>query len=106
MTTAEALRGRTLWTLLASGLTAGILGAGWAQHSFAFQLSRGFGQQVVVNALTVSLLIAPAATMLGGWLVDRVQTAKVYAPFALMAALSTYFQSILFGNLYVTTCFD
>jgi hypothetical protein len=33
--------------------------------------------------------------MLGGWLVDKVQTAKVYAPFALMAALSAYFQSIL-----------
>jgi MFS family permease len=98
MTTAEALRGRTLWTLLASGLTAGILGAGWAQHSFAFQLGRGFSQQVVVNALTVSLLIAPAATMLGGWLVDKVQTAKVYAPFALMAALSAYFQSILWVN--------
>jgi MFS family permease len=74
------------------------LGAGWTQHSFAFQLSRGFSQQVVVNALTVSLLIAPMATMFGGWLVDRVQTAKVKAPFALMAALSVYFQSIVWAN--------
>lgn len=98
MTAAEALRGKTLWIMIASGLVAGILGGGWSQHSFAFQLSRGFGQQLVVNALTVSLLIAPIATMFGGWLVDRVQTAKVYAPFALMAALSIYLQSILWAD--------
>ncbi len=95
MTAAEALRGRTLWTMVGSGLVAGILGSGWSQHSFAFQLSRGFSQQVVVNALSVSLLIAPAATMLGGWLVDKVQTAKIKAPFALMAGLSIYLQSIV-----------
>lgn len=98
LTTAEALRDRTLWILMASGLAAGILGAGWSQHSFAFQLSRGFGQQVVVNALTFSLLIAPVATMLGGWLVDKVQTAKIKAPFALMAGLGIYLQSIVWAN--------
>ncbi len=98
LTAAEALRDRTFWIMVGSGLVAGLLGAGWSQHSFAFQLSRGFGQQVVVNALTISLLIAPAATMFGGWLVDRVQTAKVYAPFALMAASSVYLQSILWAN--------
>jgi MFS family permease len=98
MTAAEALRGRTLWTLMGAGLVAGILGGGWTQHSFAFQLSRGFSQQVVVNALSFSLLIAPIATLLGGWLVDRVQTARIKAPFALMAALSIYLQSIVWAN--------
>lgn len=98
MTAAEALRSRPLWIMIGGNLVGGILGAGWPQHSFAFQLSRGFDQQVVVNALTASLLIAPAATMFGGWLVDRVQTAKVYAPFALMAALSSYLQSIVWAN--------
>ena len=98
MTAAEALRGRTLWTFIASGVVAGILGSGWTQHSFAFQLSRGFSQQVVVNAISISCLIAPVAMMLGGWLLDKVQTAKVYAPFALMSALSIYFQSIVWAN--------
>jgi predicted MFS family arabinose efflux permease len=36
--------------------------------------------------------------MLGSWLVDRVQTAKVKAPFALMAALSVYLQSIVWAD--------
>lgn len=98
MTTAEALRSRPLWIMIGGSLVAGILGGGWPQHSFAFQLSRGFDQQLVVNALTASLLIAPAATLFGGWLVDRVQSAKVYAPFALMAALSVYLQSIVWAN--------
>ena len=98
MTTAEALRGRTLWIMMGAGLVAGVLGGGWSQHSFAFQLSRGFSQQVVVNLLSMSLLIAPIATLLGGWLVDRVQTAKIKAPFALMAALSIYLQSIVWAD--------
>ena len=98
LTAAEALRGRTLWIMMGSGLVGGILGAGWSQHSFAFQLSRGFSHQVAANAMTVSLLIAQTATMLGGWLLDRVQTAKIKAPFILMAALSVYLQSIVWAN--------
>jgi MFS family permease len=104
MTTAEALRGGTLWILMGAGLVAGVLGGGWSQHSFAFQLSRGFSQQVVVNALSFSLLIAPVATLLGGWLVDRVQTAKVKAPFALLAALGVYLQSIVWVDRGVCPC--
>jgi MFS family permease len=98
MTVSEALRGRTLWILIGSGIVGGVLGAGWSQHSFAFQLSRGFSQQIAVNAMSMSLIIAPAAVLFGGWLVDKVQTAKVYAPFALMAALSVYLQSIVWAN--------
>lgn len=98
ITTAEALRGRTLWILMASGLVAGILGAGWSLHSFDFQRSRGFSQQMVTNALTFSLLITPVAVMLGGWLLDKVQTAKIKIPFILMAALGIYFQSIVWVN--------
>ena len=98
MTAAEALRGRTLWIMIGSGVVAGILGAGWTYHSWAFQLSRGFSQQVVANAMTVSLLIAQTATMLGGWLLDKVQTAKIKAPFILIAALSVYLQSIVWAN--------
>jgi MFS family permease len=98
MTVWEALRGRTLWIMMGSSVVGGLLGAGWSQHSFAFQLSRGFSQQIAVNAMSMSLIIAPAAVLFGGWLVDRVQTAKVYAPFALMAALSVYLQSIVWAN--------
>jgi hypothetical protein len=98
MTTAEALRTRTLWIMMASGLAGGILGGGWSQHDFAFQLSRGFSQQWVVNALTISLLIAPLATMLGGWSCDKVRTARIYIPFSLMAALSIYLRCILWAN--------
>ena len=84
--------------MIISGLIGGILGGGWSQHSFAFQLSRGFGQQLVVNVLSFSLLIAPVATLLGGWMSDKVQTAKIYIPFGLMAALSAYLQSILWAD--------
>jgi len=98
LTLAEALRGRPLWIMMGSGLVAGILGAGWAQHSWAFQLSRGFSSQAAANAMSVSLLIAQIATMLGGWLLDKVPSAKIKAPFILLAALSIYLQSIVWAN--------
>jgi nitrate/nitrite transporter NarK len=98
LTVGEALRGRTLWIMMGSGVVAGILGAGWTQHSWAFQLSRGFSSQAAANAMSVSLLIAQIATMLGGWLLDKVPTAKIKAPFILLAALSIYLQSIVWAN--------
>jgi hypothetical protein len=94
MTTAEALRGKTLWIMIAAGLVTSIFGYGWNQHSFAFQLSRGFGWQPVVNVLSFSLLIAPLATLFGGWMSDKAQTAKIYIPFALIAG---YFYTRFFG---------
>lgn len=98
ITAAEALRGRTLWILMLSGVAAGILGVGWSMHSFDFQRSRGFSQQMVTNAMTFSTLITPVAVLLGGWLLDRVQTARIKIPFILMAALGIYFQSIVWAN--------
>ena len=98
LTVGEALRGRTLWIMIASGLAAGILGGGWSQHSWEFQLSRGFSAQDATNAMSVSLLIAQTAVLLGGWLLDRVQTAKIKTPFILLGALSIYLQSIVYTN--------
>lgn len=98
MTTAEALRSRPLWIMIAAAFVAGILGGGWATHSFAFQLSRGFSQQTAVNAVSVSVLVAIVGPLLGGWLLDKVPTARIHIPFTLMAALSVYLQSIVWAN--------
>ena len=94
----EALRGRTLWIMIASGVAGGILGAGWPYHSWAFQESRGFSAQMVANAMSASLFIAQAGTLLGGWLLDKVQTARIKAPFILISALSIYLLSIVWAN--------
>jgi len=74
MTLAEALHGRTLWIMIGSGLIAGLAGAGWYQHSFAFQLSRGFAQQTAVNAMTIPLWFAWIGVVLSGWLADCSET--------------------------------
>jgi len=58
-------------------------------------LSRGFTQQTVVNLLTASLVIAPIGTLLGGYLVDRIQTAKIVAPFVIAIAIGLGLQMIV-----------
>lgn len=98
MTTAEALRSRPLWIMIAAAFAAGILGGGWSTHSFAFQLSRGFSQQTAVNAVSVSVPIAIVGPLIGGWLLDKMPSAKIHIPFTLMAALSVYLQSIVWAD--------
>jgi sugar phosphate permease len=98
LTTAEALRSRALWILIGSGVIAGIFGAGWSQHSWKFQIDRGFTDTMTANAMSVSLLIGWVGTLFGGWLLDRVQSAKVYILPTLMVALSVYLQTILWPN--------
>jgi MFS family permease len=102
LTAAEARRDRIFWTLVASSVFASATGAGWMQHSFAFLIGRGFTQQAVVNVISLSMLISPFGTMLGGWLVDRIQTARIAAPFSVLSALGIVCQMVVsaqFGGL-------
>jgi MFS family permease len=86
-TASQARRDRIFWTIVGTGLLTSALGAGWAQHQVAFLMGRGFTRQQVVNALSVTMFFSPLITVLGGWLVDHVRSAKIAAPFALLTAL-------------------
>jgi MFS family permease len=94
-TAAEARKDRIFWTIVIAGLLSNALGAGWAQHQVAYLMSRDFTRQQVVNALSLTMLLSPLITMLGGWLNDRVQSARIAAPFVLLTAVG------IFGQLTV-----
>jgi nitrate/nitrite transporter NarK len=95
-TAAQVRRDRIFWTFVGTAVLTGAIGAGWGQHQVAFLMGRGFSRQQLVNALSLAMFLSPLITMLGGWLVDRVQSAKIAAPFALFTAVG------ILGQVFVS----
>jgi MFS family permease len=87
MTAREARRDKTFWILGISWLCEMALAQGWAQHHVAFLVGRGFTPTQVANVITISFLFQPLVIFLSGYAMDRIQNAKIAAPFALLGAL-------------------
>ena len=87
MSAQEARKDKTFWILVAIALAATPLPTGWVQHHVAFLVSRGFTPTQVANVISISFLLLPLATFSGGYVVDRIPTARIAAPFALLGAI-------------------
>lgn len=100
----QALRDRVFWL---SGLAVFIglfMFNGMFPNLVPALMSKGFDQTTIVWLQTVSRVIAFVGAFLGGWLVDRVQSAKIAVPFCLIAALGAYLTLIVtpaFGGVWM-----
>lgn len=95
MTIWEALRDRVFWL---SGLAVFIglfMFQGMFPNLLPALLLKGFDQTTIVWLQTISMLIAFVGALAGGWLADRVQTARIAVPFCLIAALGSYLTLIV-----------
>ena len=87
MTAREARRDKTFWILVGASLSATTLAFGWVQHHVAFLVGRGFTLGQVANVISISFLFLPLSAISCGYLLDRIHTAKIAAPFALLGAI-------------------
>ena len=87
MTAGAARRDKTFWILVGFSLSATSLQIGWVQHHVAFLVGRGFTPGQVANVISISFLFLPLSSMSSGYLLDRIHSAKVAAPFALLGAI-------------------
>jgi MFS family permease len=87
MTAGEARKDKTFWILVGASLSATSLAYGWVQHHVAFLAGRGFTPGQVANVISISFLFLPLAIILSGYMLDRIQTAKIAAPFVLLGAI-------------------
>jgi MFS family permease len=87
MTASEARKDRTFWILVGASLSATFLAMGWVQHHVAFLVGRGFTPGQVANVISISFLFLPLSAISCGFLLDRIHTAKIAAPFALLGAI-------------------
>lgn len=104
MTAGEALKDRAFWILVVASICAMAPGAGVMNHLIAAVVGKGFSQTVAANVATFAMLLGVGWTLLGGYLVDRVPTAKINVPFQLLTALGFILFSVVtpaFGGLAV-----
>ncbi len=95
---AQAEKDPVFWALVVTGMATTGLAQGWTQHQLAFLLDRGFTQRQIVNLLSLTMFASPLGAVLGGWLSDRVQTAKIAVPFALLTVLGFLGQSVVWAH--------
>lgn len=87
LTIGEALRDRVFWLITFNALLGLVIFIGMSSHMVAALIGKGFSQTTAVLMTTIALLAGLGGTIVGGFLVDHFQTAKVAVPFALASAV-------------------
>jgi MFS family permease len=98
MTAGEARRTKVFWLLVGMALFPNAIQMGWVQHHVAFLVGRGFTQGQVANVISISFLFQPVALFLGGYVMDRIHTSKIAAPFALLGAIGMWAEWMAWSN--------
>lgn len=102
MTIWEALHDWVFWLTTLSAFIGLFVFNGMFPHLIPALVGKGFSQTTVVALQSSSIVVAFAGALIGGWAVDRFQTAKIAAPISLIAALGaflTYLVTPSFGGI-------
>jgi MFS family permease len=87
MTVSEVRRTPTFWLLNLATMTGNITATGLLPHLVVLVLSRGMSAQTAVTALTVHTIAIPVGQFCGGVCLDQAKTARIAAPFAIVALI-------------------
>ena len=87
MTIWEALKDPVFWLNTLAAFIGLFIFNGMFPHLIPALVGKGFSQTTVVELQSASTVIAFAGALIGGWAVDRFQTAKIAAPVSMIAAL-------------------
>ena len=90
ITITEALRDPVFWLSTLAAFIGLFIFNGMFPHIVPALVRKGFSQTTVVELQSSSILIAFAGALIGGWAVDRFQTAKIAVPICLVAALGSF----------------
>ncbi len=102
MTIKDALRDPVFWLSTLAAFIGLFIFNGMFPHIVPALVGKGFSQTTVVELQSSSILVAFAGALVGGWAVDRFQTAKIAAPISLIAsvgAILTLLVSPSFGGV-------
>lgn len=86
MTLREALHDWVFWLITAASLAGMAIATGMASHMIPALIGKGFSQTFAAEMTSVSLLVGIGGALVGGYMADRFETAKVGTPFSLIAA--------------------
>ena len=90
MTIGEALRDPVFWLTTLAVFIGLFIFNGMFPHLVPALVGKGFSQTTVVALQSTAILLSFAGALVGGWAVDRFQTAKIAIPISLTAALGAF----------------
>jgi MFS family permease len=85
MTIKAVLKSPAFWLINLATMAGNMTATGLLPHLAALVISRGMTVQTGVAALTVHTVALPAGQFVGGFLLDKTNTARIAAPFAAIA---------------------
>ncbi len=98
LTPKEAMKTRDFWFILMASVIAMAPAMGLQPHLIPFIVSRGVSVDTAVWMLSIAQLAMAAGTVAGGFLMDKMETAKVAAPFSAMTAVGLFLYLFLSGG--------
>ena len=88
MAFADVLRDKVFWLLMIGGLVSISTGAGMLANIPASLIDRGFKLQTIANIDSAAIIAGIPGVLAAGYLMDKIQSAKVAVPFHLLTALA------------------
>jgi sugar phosphate permease len=99
----EILRDGVFWALLLATLVPMFVGNGMISNIPTSLIEHGFGLQTIGTADSIATLAGIPGLLLAGWMMDKMPTSKVAAPFQLLVALSAWLTLIVTPTMGGTT---
>ena len=90
MTIGQALRDRVFWLAVLGGMAGMSVLTGMVPHMIPALIAKGFTQTQAVATTSIGMLAGLVGNLAGGYAVDRVNSAKIGAPFALISAAGAF----------------
>jgi sugar phosphate permease len=95
MTLSEALKDWVFWLITAAAMFGMLILTGMIAHMIPALLGKGFSQTFAAEMTSLFMLVGIGGSLVGGYMTDRFQTAKVGAPFSLLAAVGGFLLMIV-----------
>ena len=95
MTIKEALKDWVFWLNTFAVFIGLFIFNGMFPHLIPALVDKGFSQTTIVELQSTATLLAFVGALIGGWAVDRFQTAKIAIPVSLVAAVGTFLTILL-----------
>ena len=89
------LRDKVFWLLLVGGLVSISTGSGMLANIPASLIDRGFRLQTIGNIDSAAIAAGIPGVLLAGYLMDRIQSAKVAVPFHVLTAIAAFLYLIV-----------
>lgn len=95
MRLSEALQDWVFWLITAAVMFGMLIAVGMITHMIPALIGKGFSQTFAAEMTSLFLLAGVGGSLVGGYMVDRFHTARVGAPFSLLAAVGAFLLMIV-----------